>query len=1195
MKNQLSASTLTKIRTYPQAQELYLAVYKPDPILQAQITTPLPTTYPTQSISWNNGIGEESGIERNMTVWFGSGSSGSDKWDKGWSRVLQDYSSGSVLEIAETGEHTFDWAVGTWITVVPEYRAAPYYPEVGYSTFTDASGITACSACYIIDGIYSYTDQTASFLPQAVMGPPAVVWKGASTYDVYHVGELSKIWSEASGNLSASWTFADGTQSTTLGEASSPVIKEYTNASPGGAAFHLRVEDTNGKSHEGHRTVWAFDGDNMPYEAMVVNEISGGVGKGHSARLRVFGGAAASDFPDQAQVVLFTKSRFGASQVEAGDRNFPYRDNILFNGYIMSETIDVQPEESYVEFEVATIDAVLSKTTNYAITLENVGGDDYPSYQPQRFIEHKPLTIANATRFLDQWWSTTSEITDVYYPEDVPSENDQIVYQDLPRGSLWSMRQKNIEETKLGFSSVDMTGAIYDEENDIIKSSACKNGINVVNITEDDIIDQVQFTRQTMRNSAQVKMYAVDYATPIGAQSPADPAYWEGDITIYERGLSASPAELESWAGGYRADLNKPFKSGTVPLAMQYPFDAVPQSYITLTMSASNNNRNVGLDTSQRWLVQETRLSPDPETNAMMTTLVITQEASPGNSASITFPPPPTVTTEPDPWQWDASSYENTYEFPEPPEPDEPLTDVNVIASAVIATDNGIYKTANLNDDGSNVVWEENDLNIAGVSASDIIIMADGVQAYAVTEIGIYYKSDVWDTSIGWQENLALSDACTLLGASGNEVSFFPYIESNISQDTLYSAIEYENSCRCARTIYNNGDGWKLGACPFWDQIWTTASYVKSITPTSSLIFVNGYEGKGGGNILQSSDNGDSWSVAAQAPFGAGTALDKYIWRDGAKITGAGGITSSDSAFSASYLVTYDAGTYTNYAGIRSGSIISGGASGNYMSSFLSDIGGGLTERSAVEIFFDDPIVVQYSESYTYSDASETVLYGGFTKNRKYDQLLGTGCGTNDGFTTFFLSLSSTGWVNHVWSGSYSGIVRYLIYRRHAPAANLGNDTHFIRGTVPEIASTASTEIYVTPRRLLYSDDDAVTFNLVNHPSSSDSWNSLSYGLNGISSNVKLWAINTGGSIYSSSDTATTWTEHNRPLSGINRYRKILTTPVDASFIAIVPGDEEACAMQVSYDEASNFESTYGNLSDFGTQYVRHAVFRTVL
>jgi hypothetical protein len=568
MKSALTAGELSNLRGRLPKVTWRLAVHRPRTIFAAEVTA-VPT-YPIGEVSYGTILVSVGALMVGYTVLVGS--SVGDR-SKGICRA-RGYGSGKIL-VGETGLGTIDWQVGDVVTVIEEYRPWPKFPR-----FLEDGTV-------YVDYDTAYTSQNEFMGPQAIMGPPVVAREGET---VYFVDERCVDW-DGVGFAFLFWFLPDGGFLFGPGTEGAPLSYTY----PGGTDYSdgrymtLSVYDNNGRVHDGHRLTWIFPEDAPADEADFV-AIQGGLDSGgYEATVRVYDDdltrLTEARYPIGSECVIWEDAA-GWSDDTSGSigGNFPYRSNIVFRGWILSERLRLKPGESvpYLELRLGSIERVMARMRNYPLFLEGVAS-------PASWLEMASLTPDRAMWHYVYRRSTISNITDIYRARSY-AESQTLPSLSLDPGTirdqLWAIYTGRNGFGPFGLVACDLQSSIWCDLDAQVQTPLERTAYPLIaTLTDEDRLAEAEIERPSQDDVARYTIYGLQGSDPRGAQSPGEPmAALGGSTREYDGIVVPDQATLNAWVGHLRARANNRHKNLAFPLQGPYRIDPVPQSRVNLTL-----------------------------------------------------------------------------------------------------------------------------------------------------------------------------------------------------------------------------------------------------------------------------------------------------------------------------------------------------------------------------------------------------------------------------------------------------------------------------------------------------------------------------------------------------------------------------------------------------------------------------------
>jgi len=428
--------------------EFFLVVLKPVTVFSGRVNgAPVD---PFVSLTWDAGatgtasaVGTSGAPVAGNSLWIGSSVGGRER---GLVR-LRDWTpsdpTGTVgtLKIAETDDTGPLIADNDYLTAKLEWRLWPRVPRI---VSDDPNSIE-----YYEDYDLGYSDQTIDWLPVAVPGPPAVEFLAGGVAQVSFVGNRSFALAPGATLSSYLWTAhgsAEGTSSS-AGTEVSPVT--FTWSAAGQYLVSLRVTDSNSKTHTSY--TWAFiinpaSPTDVAYTQFdAINDTLDFDQGGGQCSFTVHGTADASQFPQESLVIHACRGTLTTATA-----TWPFRTNVLFVGYVQSNTIRQDYNHNTITFQAVTINGLMKSLACYPVRLEDTDG-------PRNWTQAHDLTVDRIASFLYHWRSTLSLMTSIR-----PMNYDaEIKSQDFGPGNIYGQLQNDLVGDAWGRVVSDHQSVLY--------------------------------------------------------------------------------------------------------------------------------------------------------------------------------------------------------------------------------------------------------------------------------------------------------------------------------------------------------------------------------------------------------------------------------------------------------------------------------------------------------------------------------------------------------------------------------------------------------------------------------------------------------------------------------------------------------------------------------------------------------------
>lgn len=496
--------------------------------------------------------------------------------------------------------------------------------QSGMELTVDAAWDESQSGAYILSwlDIYMDYDETVSDIlghrhylypspPVPVLGAPIVIDLPLDDLAATpHIVQLDASRSYAIDDTVSTflWYTTGGTLSSTT--ISAPTL---TLNAAGTTRVSARVGGSQSIMSFGHRKIYAFDRNHEPFRVFRLDSCSGDVGSGGwSARLTVMGTVDRTQVRDQAQVVLFARDHYGATAQAIGQ--VAASANLVMVGWIVGETIEVDPELGTVSFEIQGPQYWLDRITGVATAMEDV------NREPVLWTEMYHLTVDRALWHFFVWRTTVTLVTDVH----LTGDTRPLKFLEGKLGTLSSQVEQIASQVILARSCADRLGRVIVELDPQLIPAASRLTPVVQHLEAQDWRGRISLARRVVNEVARLTLSGVSWnsstqaAAAFIATAPGKVFKTHGRIDSITNLAIANQDQADRLAALALANRNNPYPSVTLPLAaLNRLLDVAPAMYVTLDLPADRNPR--GLDLTQfPVLVRRVTYSHDPESGVFL-------------------------------------------------------------------------------------------------------------------------------------------------------------------------------------------------------------------------------------------------------------------------------------------------------------------------------------------------------------------------------------------------------------------------------------------------------------------------------------------------------------------------------------------------------------------------------------------------
>lgn len=623
----LSAPQLALLHSQQQTSQWYCVPIPPVTVFSAQVNSGS-ITVGAVVIPYDGATGSFADVKKGMTVLVGSAPGLSDYG------ILRERLDADATNLYVAWNSDIAWADNLYLTVYEQFLAwsvrQRIVPPAIYKDYNIA-----------------YTDQTDKWPPIALMGDNVCkFFTGNPTNVTFPISGVAV----AAGATITSYAidFGDGSTSTSSGN----VTHGYTAA--GTYYATLTVTDSNGKTHLTRRIVCLPDPTTVYTVKFEGTSLEGAVDNGWTAKVRVFDpNADLSHFPERAPCFIISSDTYGGT---SGGVGFPSgREEVVFFGYIVEDSVAVQPEYNEITFDLESIAGVMGRADSPPVYL---GDSSNPAGEPDAWAWGKNLDVFRGLVFLLKFHSTVMDIADVSLYNDTTLTKAV----DYPQDNLWNMLLQFAKGKRLMRASVTRTGTVVVGRDPNLVPIASRGAFTTVcTLVQGDWKDQVTIPQKPYPITSFICISGLVYdgnpahePNPVFGMSPGRPPKDYGAEREIQYLKLVDQTECNTLAGLILGTDNTPFGDIVIPMRGNWVkcFDPALQEYVQTPSGGWVTKRGTLLD-SIKIIVRKVSVSFDWENGVMMPTLTCDYYSQPDIGVNgDCFPPdaplpPSSVTTIP--------------------------------------------------------------------------------------------------------------------------------------------------------------------------------------------------------------------------------------------------------------------------------------------------------------------------------------------------------------------------------------------------------------------------------------------------------------------------------------------------------------------------------------------------------------------
>ena len=352
-----TAPELALLREQPHKTKLWLSIYDPRIIFQAQVND-AGAAKGDRVITFDNvTFGNHLAIGFGRTMYVGTTPGGKEKGS-----IYVYKSDATTITVGENSH--INWENNDYLTIVNFNQIWPRYPRYTqdgenitvFKQYDDAYGDEneGDLGSFIVMG-----SNFAGFIDVST-GTCQTYWDGSESENVKGATGTTFLWSFEGGDPTGSSAVTPGW---------------VTYDTPGHYRVLLRITSPDGIIQGGYRFVSIYDrpgeGENVPILRWGLQDFKGSRDEG-SYTARVWVKENVEDVVDGALVVIFADDYYGTTKQSIGG-NSPQRESIVFAGYILDGTIDYDYQTSTINFEIGSPTEVMKIGEAFSVSVEDSG------------------------------------------------------------------------------------------------------------------------------------------------------------------------------------------------------------------------------------------------------------------------------------------------------------------------------------------------------------------------------------------------------------------------------------------------------------------------------------------------------------------------------------------------------------------------------------------------------------------------------------------------------------------------------------------------------------------------------------------------------------------------------------------------------------------------------------------------------
>jgi hypothetical protein len=601
-------SQATTFRRGGYAYTGFLSVIPQTVILTGTVTvTP---TFPTLNIAYSTDTGSSANVATGMTVIL--------KTSSGVQKALLRVATGGTISstnmpVNEVAQGVADIVSGDKITVVSEWRIW--------------DKLSAASATLDRDSRIAYSDQGSNPNPVCNSGGAYAGFNPSVVFD----GTASFVVDPDSASVTHSWAFGDGTP--TSSTSATPTV-----SFPAGFRWvsHTVTDNTSSKTSTQRVPVWVHD-SSYPALAVQVDSLTGNVNSGWrcSFKLPVGSEGDIATVPDGCLVVYHELERYNNTLLNYGS-NVSGRSNVKFAGYLVSDSIHIDPDSNEVVFEAVSPLTILEQTPSLPQLMASAN-------TPAKWSELKGLSTKKMFWYLANWGSNLMDAWDVVWADglDISYERVAVEGQSIAEQLRDIANGLNLEVTCDRLGRILFTRAPWALTTVQRSARTTTYNLTSADTMELDVTRMHRGTSKAVRGEGITSSNAAVFSN---GQGNAPASFGIGSDTLPKQ-IVTSIDDLNVRSGHYFAKINGLYNGQFVPKGarLKLPdgydvFDPAYREFVTLALASTFNTRGIPWTSATKWTIEAVDISYDIEAGSKDITITIDHETI-GKTGSTYTPP----------------------------------------------------------------------------------------------------------------------------------------------------------------------------------------------------------------------------------------------------------------------------------------------------------------------------------------------------------------------------------------------------------------------------------------------------------------------------------------------------------------------------------------------------------------------------
>lgn len=567
----LTPSQIETIRTRPQTTKLYLSIFQPRIIFQAQVND-ASIGKGARSITFDTvSLGSYLSIEANFTMWIGTVPGARDV---GKIRIRS--ATSTVITVSENSN--IAWADNLYLSVFRYVELWPIYPRITLNPANESDSL------FYKDYDIPYTNQNSILGTYVDAGPHRADWIRTGSVSFYY--SSTGTYNVLGDSLTYDWAFEGGNP--TGSTSANPGFVSYNTA--GHYVTRLIVTDAaNGSQDTTYRYVSVYDDNHPSVLKWEMTSLGGSRDEsGYKSSFKVYD---TIPIDENSVVVLWSDDWYGNTKISLGG-NYPNAQRIFFVGHILQDSIHYDYQYSYIEFSVGSITELMKDSLGFSVSVESKAS-------PARWYELLDMDSRRALYHYLRWHTTAMQIADFQFV----GTDYKIQFFDADRQSMYDAIDNYMRNTLIGKTVADRQGKVWMEVDARAYPNPTGTYTSVMDISNRDWLGQPAIEERLSDDFSYIEYGGIAYSgvvtgtfSAVLAAAPGNAPSFRGKLETHEGLAVLGQAQLNAMVGNVEANENFSYPKITMDMAESLRnLDIAPQETCDNNILASDTIRNLSV------------------------------------------------------------------------------------------------------------------------------------------------------------------------------------------------------------------------------------------------------------------------------------------------------------------------------------------------------------------------------------------------------------------------------------------------------------------------------------------------------------------------------------------------------------------------------------------------------------------------